>query len=179
MPTGGRGEPTPAGMAAASLLAADGNDTYSGMYDAASASLNRPGGAVQQSKLEHLPQMVAGVMGNDPTVQTECTAAASNNNNNASQDDSSNRAADAAQASTANNSVSPNAKKLIFQQEVKDAEPKEIIEAMALPSDKSCFFAKGVQENTESGLVLLKEIKSGHVTLPDVEKRELLQRRWR
>eukprot|EP00544_Gedaniella_sp_CCMP2646_P010922 CAMPEP_0202480152 /NCGR_PEP_ID=MMETSP1361-20130828/253_1 /ASSEMBLY_ACC=CAM_ASM_000849 /TAXON_ID=210615 /ORGANISM="Staurosira complex sp., Strain CCMP2646" /LENGTH=557 /DNA_ID=CAMNT_0049107563 /DNA_START=41 /DNA_END=1714 /DNA_ORIENTATION=- len=73
MPTGGRGEPTPAGMAAASLLAAGGNDTYSGMYDAASTSLSRPGGAVPQSKLEHLPQMVAGVMGNDPTVQTECT----------------------------------------------------------------------------------------------------------
>ena len=38
MPTGGRGEPTPAGMAAASLLAAGGNDIYSGTRDAASAS---------------------------------------------------------------------------------------------------------------------------------------------
>ena len=57
--SGGAG-PTPAGMAAASMLSASGNDTYAGMYDGSSAPMSqRP--AAQQSKLEHLPQMVAGV----------------------------------------------------------------------------------------------------------------------
>jgi hypothetical protein len=63
---------TPAGMAAASMLAAGGNDTYAGMYDGSVAPMSqRP--SPQQSKLEHLPIMVEGVMGNDPQVQTEYT----------------------------------------------------------------------------------------------------------
>ena len=63
---------TPAGMAAASMLAAGG--VAPGGYqvavgmDAGAASM--VGGA---NKLENLPQMVEGVMGDDAAVQTECT----------------------------------------------------------------------------------------------------------
>ena len=65
---------TPAGLAAASMLAADGNDTYAAMYDGSGSVVpmsQRP--STHESKLEHLPMMVKGVMGDDPQVQTECT----------------------------------------------------------------------------------------------------------
>eukprot|EP00977_Amphora_coffeiformis_P028421 scaffold35024_cov153-Amphora_coffeaeformis.AAC.1 len=64
---------TPAGLAAASMLMNSGDATYQGMMDAAGAA---PGGVranMTASKLEQLPAMVQGVMGNDPAVQTECT----------------------------------------------------------------------------------------------------------
>lgn len=67
---------TPAGMAAANMLMAGGNDTFAGMaMDGAAAStpLDPSGGSAGANKLEQLPQMVQGVMGNDPAVQTECT----------------------------------------------------------------------------------------------------------
>lgn len=74
MPTGGLSSPTPAGMAAASMLMNSGDNTYSSMVDAQGQNFGaRPAAAVNASKLEQLPQMVAGVMGNDPAVQTECT----------------------------------------------------------------------------------------------------------
>jgi importin subunit alpha-6/7 len=62
-------------MAAASMLMQGGDATYQAMVDAQGQGFAaRPGGApVNTSKLEQLPQMVAGVMGNDPAVQTECT----------------------------------------------------------------------------------------------------------
>mmetsp|Transcript_38647 Transcript_38647/g.83958 ORF Transcript_38647/g.83958 Transcript_38647/m.83958 type:complete len:565 (+) Transcript_38647:124-1818(+) len=63
---------TPAGMAAASMLAAGG--AAPGGYQAAvgmdASATSMVGGA---NKLENLPQMVEGVMGDDPAVQTECT----------------------------------------------------------------------------------------------------------
>lgn len=63
---------TPAGMAAASMLVGSGDNTYQGMMDAAAPT---PGvrANMAASKLEQLPAMVQGVMGNDPVVQTECT----------------------------------------------------------------------------------------------------------
>jgi len=64
---------TPAGLAAANMLANAGDSTYQGMMDAAG---DTPGGVranMNASKLEQLPAMVQGVMGNDPVVQTECT----------------------------------------------------------------------------------------------------------
>eukprot|EP00529_Nitzschia_sp_RCC80_P012624 CAMPEP_0113494006 /NCGR_PEP_ID=MMETSP0014_2-20120614/28885_1 /TAXON_ID=2857 /ORGANISM="Nitzschia sp." /LENGTH=557 /DNA_ID=CAMNT_0000387887 /DNA_START=93 /DNA_END=1766 /DNA_ORIENTATION=+ /assembly_acc=CAM_ASM_000159 len=74
MPTGGLTAPTPAGMAAANMLMNSGDNTYAGILGSgqpgAQGQANR---AVAQSKLEQLPAMVAGVMGNDPAVQTECT----------------------------------------------------------------------------------------------------------
>lgn len=65
--------PTPAGMAAASMLRAGGNDTYANMMDTQAAATPSPVSRSAASKLEQLPAMVQGVMGNDPTVQTECT----------------------------------------------------------------------------------------------------------
>jgi len=74
MPTGGPSSPTPAGMAAASMLMNSGDNTYSSMVDTQGQGFGaRPSAAVNASKLEQLPQMVNGVMGNDPAVQTECT----------------------------------------------------------------------------------------------------------
>lgn len=74
MPTGGLSSPTPAGMAAASMLMNSGDNTYSSMVDTQGQGFGaRPSAAVNASKLEQLPQMVNGVMGNDPAVQTECT----------------------------------------------------------------------------------------------------------
>lgn len=76
MPTGGldSSASTPAGMAAASMLMNSGDNTYAGMMDAGAAA---QGAGVRNtmtaSKLEQLPAMVQGVMGNDPAVQTECT----------------------------------------------------------------------------------------------------------
>ena len=62
---------TPAGMAAASMLAAGGvaPGGYGMDQSAASAAM----GVAGANKLENLPQMVAGVMGDDAAVQTECT----------------------------------------------------------------------------------------------------------
>lgn len=73
MPTGGLSPSTPAGMAAASMLMNSGDSTYSSMVDAGQGFGARPAAGVNASKLEQLPQMVQGVMGNDPAVQTECT----------------------------------------------------------------------------------------------------------
>jgi HEAT repeat protein len=59
-------------MAAASMLMTSGNDTYAGMMDTAvtpTPAVSR----TQATKLEQLPAMVQGVMGNDPQVQVECT----------------------------------------------------------------------------------------------------------
>ena len=72
MPSGPPSAVTPAGMAAASMLMGQGTDTYSHMMDTATAT-DAPVSRVAQSRLEQLPQMVQGVMGNDPAVQTECT----------------------------------------------------------------------------------------------------------
>ena len=72
MPTGGLSNATPAGMAAANMLMNSGDNTYANL----AMQQNTPGQVgrvVAQSKLEQLPAMVQGVMGNDPAVQTECT----------------------------------------------------------------------------------------------------------
>jgi importin subunit alpha-6/7 len=65
---------TPAGIAAAGMLMNSGDNTYAGMMDAtptgAAAGAAR---SMAASKLEQLPAMVQGVMGDDPAVQTECT----------------------------------------------------------------------------------------------------------
>jgi Armadillo/beta-catenin-like repeat len=112
MPTGGlsvpggpdSSGPTPAGLAAASMLLNSGDPTYSQMMEDAAVLMGGAGagagaGANQNqndanmmmmasgsgsgsassnsvavaAKLEQLPAMVAGVMGSDPAVQTECT----------------------------------------------------------------------------------------------------------
>jgi importin subunit alpha-1 len=70
MPTGGLSAPTPAGLAAAGMLMNAGDNTYADMSGQQAASRTSP---LATSKLEQLPAMVQGVMGNDPTVQTECT----------------------------------------------------------------------------------------------------------
>lgn len=71
MPTGGLSATTPAGLAAASMLMSTGDNTYAGMVDTAQPT--GIGRSMVTSKLEQLPAMVAGVMGNDPAVQTEYT----------------------------------------------------------------------------------------------------------
>merc|ERR1719491_1081764 len=65
---------TPAGVAAANMMSGQGTvpNYGAGMMDDSNSSSMLVGGAVQ-SKLENLPQMVAGVMGNDAAAQTECT----------------------------------------------------------------------------------------------------------
>lgn len=78
MPTGGHSTaPTPAGMAAASMLMNAGDNTYANMsgMDNAGAAGGAAGNvrAMAASKLEQLPGMVQGVNGNDAVVQTECT----------------------------------------------------------------------------------------------------------
>ena len=59
------------------MLLNSGDTTYAGMMDSNSSSTTSPAGVVSRSitasKLEQLPAMVQGVMGNDPAVQTECT----------------------------------------------------------------------------------------------------------
>jgi importin subunit alpha-6/7 len=63
-------------MAAASMLMNSGDSTYAGMIDAghdASMAGQNTGRSAAAAKLEQLPAMVAGVMGNDPAVQVECT----------------------------------------------------------------------------------------------------------
>jgi len=73
MPTGGLSSaPTPAGMAAAGMLLNAGDSTYASMMDGSTSAA--PGNrSMTLSKLEQLPAMVQGVMGNDPAVQTEST----------------------------------------------------------------------------------------------------------
>lgn len=63
---------TPAGLAAASMLVSSGDATYAGMMDAAQQT-PQVRANMAASKLEQLPAMVQGVMGEDPAVQTECT----------------------------------------------------------------------------------------------------------
>jgi len=74
MPVGAAAADTPASLAAASMLAAGG--VAPGGYGAV-AGMDTSGTAPMpvggNNKLENLPQMVQGVMGNDPAVQTECT----------------------------------------------------------------------------------------------------------
>jgi importin subunit alpha-1 len=70
---GAGGAPTPAGMAAASMLQGLGNDTYANMADMQTEPSRATASQQHASRLEQLPGMVQGVMGNDPTVQTECT----------------------------------------------------------------------------------------------------------
>jgi importin subunit alpha-1 len=70
MPSGAVAAPTPAGLAAAGMLMNSGDNTYADMSGQTAASRTSP---LATSKLEQLPAMVQGVMGNDPTVQTECT----------------------------------------------------------------------------------------------------------
>lgn len=74
MPTGGL-DPTPAGMAAASMLMNSGDSKYIDMIDSSGQNAQGAGvrNAMAASKLEQLPAMVEGVRGDDPTVQTECT----------------------------------------------------------------------------------------------------------
>ena len=73
MPTGGLSAPTPAGMAAANMLMNSGDSTYANIIAEQQAAAGQVGRAIAASKLEQLPAMVQGVMGNDPAVQTECT----------------------------------------------------------------------------------------------------------
>merc|ERR1719491_1889955 len=65
---------TPAGVAAANMMSGQGTvpNYGAGMMDDSNSSSMLVGGAVQ-SKLEQLPQMVQGVMGDDPAQQTEAT----------------------------------------------------------------------------------------------------------
>lgn len=71
MPSGEMSATTPAGLAAASMLMNAGDNTYADLDQGMIASTARA--SVAASKLEQLPAMVQGVMGNDPAVQTECT----------------------------------------------------------------------------------------------------------
>ena len=78
MPAGGAGmDATPAGLAAASMLASGGQapggytGTPGAMDFSGASGTGGAGGA--NSKLENLPQMIQGVMGQDPAIQTECT----------------------------------------------------------------------------------------------------------
>lgn len=73
MPTGGLSAPTPAGLAAASMLMSSGDNTYAGMMAQQQGTGGQVGRAIAASKLEQLPAMVQGVMGSDPAVQTDCT----------------------------------------------------------------------------------------------------------
>jgi len=73
MPAAGAA-PTPAGMAAASMLMQTGTDTYAGMMETPGcATTPSPVSRAAATKLEQLPAMVQGVLGNDPHVQVECT----------------------------------------------------------------------------------------------------------
>jgi importin subunit alpha-6/7 len=67
---------TPAGMAAASMLMASGDGTYANMMPGMSNSAMSSDAPISRAaamKIEQLPAMVAGVLGNDPQVQVECT----------------------------------------------------------------------------------------------------------
>ncbi|GAX22974.1 hypothetical protein FisN_15Hh131 [Fistulifera solaris] len=71
MPSGEMSATTPAGLAAANMLMNAGDNTYADLDQGMITNTARA--AVNASKLEQLPAMVQGVMGNDPAVQTECT----------------------------------------------------------------------------------------------------------
>jgi len=71
MPAASGPADTPAGLAAASMLAAGG--AAPGGYGASPMDGTAPPSAPGANKLENLPQMVQGVMGEDPAIQTECT----------------------------------------------------------------------------------------------------------
>jgi HEAT repeat protein len=76
MPSAAPSAATPAGMAAASMLMASGDASYAGMMEtagSASGAAPTPVSRAAATKLEQLPNMVNGVMGNDPQVQVECT----------------------------------------------------------------------------------------------------------
>lgn len=60
-------------MAAASMLMSSGDNTYASMMDGAMGGGQVVRNPAAVSKLEQLPAMVQGVMGEDPAVQTECT----------------------------------------------------------------------------------------------------------
>lgn len=68
---------TPAGRAAASMLMNAGDSTYADMMEDGGGLLGGPAAtslpATSMKQLEQLPAMVQGIMGHDPTVQTECT----------------------------------------------------------------------------------------------------------
>lgn len=66
---------TPAGLAAADMNAAGtmGNEAYAAGMGSVPNSITGGGSASALNKLENLPNMVAGVMGNDPALQTEFT----------------------------------------------------------------------------------------------------------
>jgi len=72
MPAGAPAGDTPAALAAASMLAAGGiaPGGYGAVPGGMDVATTSPATA---NKLENLPQMVQGVMGTDPTIQTECT----------------------------------------------------------------------------------------------------------
>jgi importin subunit alpha-1 len=67
------GPTTPAGMAAAGMLMASGDGTYADMIGEGPQAAPMPLSRAAVTKLEQLPNMVAGVMGQDPQVQVECT----------------------------------------------------------------------------------------------------------
>jgi len=77
MPTANSAQ-TPAGMAAANMLA-NNAQSVPGNVPTAQAMMDESGnssfamGGTSATRLENLPQMVAGVMGEDPAQQTECT----------------------------------------------------------------------------------------------------------
>lgn len=73
MPSAGMSAPTPAGMAAANMLMNSGDNTYANILSSQQPGGAQVGRAIAVSKLEQLPEMVQGVMGNDPAIQTECT----------------------------------------------------------------------------------------------------------
>jgi HEAT repeat protein len=60
-------------MAAASMLMSSGDNTYAAMMEGAQGAGQSVRNPAAASKLEQLPAMVHGVMGEDPAVQTECT----------------------------------------------------------------------------------------------------------
>eukprot|EP00934_Nitzschia_sp_Nitz4_P007055 Nitzschia sp. Nitz4//scaffold10_size219509//129848//131776//NITZ4_001437-RA/size219509-processed-gene-0.243-mRNA-1//1//CDS//3329532947//7045//frame0 len=72
MPTGMMSAPTPAGMAAANMLMNSGDNTYADIIQQQSVA-GPAGQSLTAAKLEKLPAMIQGVMGDDPAVQTECT----------------------------------------------------------------------------------------------------------
>jgi len=76
MPTSTAAPNTSAGMAAANMLAGNATQTnYSAnvLDDSAMMGSSAPAGAAVASKLENLPQMIQGVLGDDPSQQIERT----------------------------------------------------------------------------------------------------------
>lgn len=76
MPSGGgpgasASPTTAAGMAAANMMGMDVSMTPSAPLSSSAVAPAASGSLA--NKLEHLPEMVAGVMGEDPAIQTECT----------------------------------------------------------------------------------------------------------